>query len=142
MDGRMLGWNGTGWARVRVDSAGRLYTVLGFESVVSGFTVNSIADVGYNRVQGDQVPSGKCWVITCCNAWNDTSSSTRIIIGIHNGSEDIWIKSVEEPAADQQLTLETTLVLEAGSRIQGYFYGCTAGDDIGIAWHGYQIEAP
>ena len=112
------------------------------ESAVSGFATDANADAGYNNVHGDAVPAGKIWVLTCVSAWNDTSASTRISIGVYDGSATAWAKSLEGPAADQVLTLETHLVLGAGSFVEGHYYGCTAGDDIGIAWWGYQMDAP
>jgi len=138
----ILGFDGTTPTRIQTDSAGRLYAVPGFESVVSGYATNTSAAAGYNGLVGTVVPAGKVWVITCCNAWNDTSASTRIIIGLDNGAVHLWTKSVEAPNADQQVTLEAPLILAAGSKVVADFYGCTLNDDIGLAWHGYQIEAP
>ena len=142
MDRIILGCDGSTPTRIQTDSAGRLYAVPGFESVVAGVKSNASAAAGSNTLASDAVPAGKAWVITHLAAFNDDNSVSGIRFQVVHDGNTIPVRYVGSVAADVTAEWTGELYLDPSDTVQVILDGCTLDDDIYFSYFGYQIEEP
>jgi len=140
----LLGWDGTDYRVVLVDTAGRV-RVRGEDQLFSYkdsvVDKSSGAPSGANgyRVSSD-VPAGTVWVITQMCAYDLTTATTIHGYRISRGGVDY---DIYEPrvafAATQRSNISCQLYLVAGDHITVFFVGALAGDTCVVILHGYSM---
>ncbi len=125
------GWDGTRWRKLPL--------TWGFTARISGQVVDADADAGTNVLQSDIVPAGEIWVIDYVNALNVQTAPSLVLISLFGGGIKVIIVQSNALPAGVYLTGAPKTVLQVNDRIEYYFSGCTAGDDLHCRWWGYKM---
>jgi len=129
---RNYGWDGSAWRKLPL--------VWGYSDRYVEREANTNADAGLNALTFTTIPADEVWFILGGLAYNTTSSNT-VVEWLHTGSvEDMRLRRSMATAANDEIRLDTMIVLKPGDTLQVNFNGCTAGDTIvAYAW-GYKMK--
>ena len=144
----MLGWDGTDFYALKVDSTGNLVLANALKNGDQLFSYKSnVLDRATGLISGaggyyesSVVPAGDVWVITNIVAVDWTSTCTEHIYEIRSGGLGYNIYVIQAAFAIKQRSwLGTQIYLEAGEWLRVYFTGALANDTIYIFLTGHSM---
>ena len=131
-DKGLWGFDGTVWRKLPM--------LWGYTGTVQEITWNENAAVGLNVLYGTVVPAGEVHVIQNLVAYDVTSGITQIAVGGLKSTIHVYAFCEYAPVAGKVYTWGGNIVLKAGDRVFGQFFGCVAGDDIWMSLDGYKMS--
>ena len=129
---RNYGWDGSAWRKLPL--------VWGYSDRYIERELNSNADAGANTLTFSTVPAGEVWVIEGGTAYNSTSGNDQIYWNHAGTGIAIRLRRVNAPSANEEVRIESRVILKADDAMQAYFTGCTAGDTIAAYVWGYKMK--
>ena len=126
------GWDGTQWRKVGL--------LFGYYDRLAGKTVKDNATAGTNIIDSATVPAGELWVVQAIAGINLNTAITKIRLVLTVGSISVGLKDDVPSVANWWVTWTGEVVLKEGDKIQGAFFGCSAGDDLILGWWGYKMR--
>lgn len=140
----ILGWDGTDFYALKVDSTGRL-RVRGEDqlfsvkaSMVDSSSGTPSAANGFRA--STAVPANTIWVVTLISQVDNNTANTAHAANLWRGGVSYNIDHfLAAFAVAQRSTLVCQLLLETGDQIRGYFIGSLATDTCVLTLHGYSM---
>ncbi len=161
----LLGWDGTDFQNVKVDSSGHLQidvlsnvlggdqatetslqgiedqvkdTLLNIKDYLFDYTSTTASGANFTGY-ATSVPSGEIWHITTIMAFNVTRAATQIRIGTRIGASTLWFFDDSSPVLAIQSTWNGHIWLGVDDEVAVYITGCQADDVIRFALWGHKI---
>jgi hypothetical protein len=144
MPAGLLGWDGTDFYALKVDTTGRL-RVRGEDQLISykdqvvtqSYGVPSGAN-GYR--ESAIVPASAVWVVTHIASQDDTTATTTHRYFVRHGGADYGLYTNSAALGiGGTSSLATRLYLVAGDTIKVFFTGALAGDMCGVWVYGHSM---
>lgn len=112
----------------------------GYHDTVAELVRDSSADAGTNTLTATAAASGEVHVLTAIAAVNYNTAMSRVRIFAYVDATTRVVYGKESPGAGEVVVAPNPIYLGPGDYVLCYFYGCTAGDTIDFAIHGYKMD--
>jgi len=141
----ILGWDGTDFFALKVDSKGRLI-VRGEDQLFSmnqvlGLSINAVISGADGYISSGTVALGRYWVVTTVVAFDVTTAVTRITMDtVHDGVRCEIHAEERAFGLVERACWSGHTYLDKDDEIRAYFQGGLAGDQVRLRITGYQMD--
>ena len=138
----MLGWDGTDFWAVKVDTSGRVQ-VRGSDQLFSfhdrlHIAISATVSGANGYISSGAVPAGVVWVITQAGARDNTTATTSHYYCVYDGATLAYVYELKGTIVQWQMSsLHSQIYLKEGDSLRVYFQGSTSTDNAWLGINGY-----
>jgi len=155
----LLGWDGTDFRALLVDSSAHLQADVlsvpavnvqqasgdkfwGFHGIVEEGLSNTALAAGTNVLDGTAVPTGEIWQILCAGFLYLGTVPTGILLMVQGLAGGMSLLHQLLPGSGYWYSLTINVYLQVGDYMQATVYGATLNDDMYFRYAGLKRYAP